>query len=149
MADQDETYKRNLLVAKPRSVMQGYQTTLDPLSEMAFQQWVQKNNVPFDPSSSADYDMRGYFKALQSGQTGNSSVNANDGQLHYPDTFKTPYHESFSNESRYAEKSAPSWNVFDQLQEKNGHVVYDEKKANLLRNLLRGEASVNSLGFGQ
>ena len=139
MSDQQDIFNRNQQYAKPRSMMQGYQTVLNPLAELAFQQWVGQNKVPFDPSPQADYDMRGYYNALSNGRVGGSEMNANDGQLHYPDTYKTPYHESFSNESQYATKNAPGWNVFDQLQDRSGKVVYDEKKSNLLKLLLRGQ----------
>jgi len=137
--DNAANLRKNSQYAKPGSAMSGYQTALSPLEELAFRAWVQKNNVPFDDSPQADYDMRGYFKALKSGNALASSMNANDGQLHYPDTFKTPYHSSFSSESRFATKDAPTWNVFDRLQDKTGKTVYDEVKTNQLARLLAGQ----------
>lgn len=115
--------------ALPPSVMaNGYQTKLGLLQEMGFQNWVKENNVPFDPSPTADYDMRGFYQALQAGdpraQTGQ---NANDGKLHYADYFKTPYHESFSGGSKFAAPGAPSWNRSDQLVMPDGRVVLDER----------------------
>jgi hypothetical protein len=137
--DNSANMRKNAAYAKPGSAMTGYQTSLSPLEELAFRAWVQKNNVPFDDSQQADYDMRGYFKALQSGSAAGSVINANDGQMHYPDTFKTPYHSSFSSESRHATPDAPKWNVFDRLQDKTGRTVYDEPKINKLARLLSGQ----------
>lgn len=116
-------------VAAP--VMQGgYATKLSPLEEMEFLQWVKKNNIPFDPSSDSDYDMRGFFKAQKYGdKRAKSGVNANDNALHFTDYFKTPYHKSFSAESRYAAEGAPTWNEYDQLVTPNAKIVFDERKA--------------------
>jgi len=104
-----------------------YTTALSSDDESNFQKWAKTNNVPFDPSEKADYDMRGYWKDVASkGESGTQS-NANDGQTHYPDTYKTPYHKSFSNESKYANADAPAWNEKDQLVAKDGKVVFDER----------------------
>lgn len=111
---------RNQRFARPGP----YQTTLPPEQEAAFRAWVQAHRVPFDPdNATSDYDMRGYWL----NQTG-TQVNPNDGQPHYPDTFKTPYHQSFSNESRYALPGAPHWANDHQLVDKQGNVVYDERQ---------------------
>lgn len=109
----------------------GFNTQLPPLQEMQFRNWVGQNNVPFNPSAGVtDYDMRGFWSALQSGHPkAVSAINANDGQMHYPDYWKTPYHESFSNESKFAGPVAPMWNDKDQLVAPNGQIVYDERKA--------------------
>lgn len=78
-----------------------YNTQLRPSEEAAFRDWVQKNNVPFaSTAKTTDYDMRGFWKALQAGDpTARSAIDPNDKQLHYPDRWKTPYHETFSHES--------------------------------------------------
>ncbi len=103
-----------------------YQTTLLPHEEAKFQQWVTQNKVPFDPSPTADYDMRGYWRALQAKDPRTqTAVNAFDNQLHFPDVWKTPYHASFSNESIYARKDAPKW-VGDKLTDNKGRVLVDE-----------------------
>jgi hypothetical protein len=110
-----------------------FQTDLTPADESAFQQWVQKNNVPFDPKATGpqDYDMRGFWKGLQNGDArAQSAVDKNDGKMHYPDYWKTPYHQTFSNESQWANGNAPGWNDKDQLVGKNGAVVYDDRAAN-------------------
>jgi len=122
---------RNRLYSQPAPVMSGYLTKLDPLQELAFQQWVKENKIPFDPTPTADYDMRGYYKSIQGmNKLAQASINANDGQIHFPDTFKTPYHESFSAESKFAAPGAPTWNDLDQLVTPNAKIVYDERKAN-------------------
>src|SRR4249920_2203507 len=80
--------------AKPGS----YTTKLPRPDEAKFQQWVKTNNVPWQDSPTADYDMRGYWKAQQGGDPNAKQA----GNLHFPDTYKTPYHKTFSNESKYA-----------------------------------------------
>lgn len=88
-----------------------YTTTLAPEEEKQFQSWIKKNKVPFENDSpTSDYDMRGFWKGLNAGdphaQTGINSV---DHKLHYSDWWKTPYHETFSNESQYALPTAGHW----------------------------------------
>lgn len=118
-------FARNSAYAVPQA---NYQTTLNPQQESGFQSWVKANKIPFDPSPTSDYDMRGFYKAAQSGDPrANTAVNPNDGQIHYDDKWKTPYHKSFSNESQFATKGAPAWNNQDQLVLPNGNVVYDER----------------------
>ena len=112
--------------------------------EPAFQAWVKQNNIPFDVSAPiSDYDMRGFFKALQTGNPlAKSAVNPNDQQLHYPDYWKTPYHETFSAESQWADPTkAPRWNEKDQLVMPDGTVIYDEKKERTKRIAKKYEAS--------
>src|SRR5262249_37748691 len=38
-----------------------------------------------------------------------TQINEQDNLPHYPDTYKRPWHESFSNESIYAAARAPQW----------------------------------------
>jgi hypothetical protein len=106
-----------------------YQTSLPALQEMAFKQWAHRNNVPFDPSPQADYDMRGFWRALMNKDPrATSGMNPNDNAMHYPDYWKTPYHESFSNESKWNTTGEPGWNDQDQLVNRSGQVVFDERK---------------------
>ena len=105
-----------------------YQTRLSPPEDMRFRQWRIVNDVPYDASATSDYDMAGFWKALQAGDpTAATGINANDGQMHYTDFFKTPYHESFSRESKFAKPNAPAWNDLDQLIDTLGRVVFDER----------------------
>ena len=41
-----------------------YRTELTPMEEQMFQAWVAKNKVPVDNGPQADYDMRGFFRAM-------------------------------------------------------------------------------------
>lgn len=119
-------YGRNLKYALPA---QTYQTTLPPKDETTFRAWVSKGRIPFDPDDPmSDYDMRAYWQALQRGAAAGTGINPNDGKLHYPDTYKTPYHHSFSAESRYAAPNAPVWINDHQLADpKTGEVIFDER----------------------
>lgn len=103
-----------------------YRTALTLPEESEFQSWVSKNKIPNDDSPTSDYDMRGYWKAQKSGdQNATTATSAFDGKQHFPDTYKTPYHKSFSAESKYATGNAPSWSG-DQLKDKLGTVLVDE-----------------------
>lgn len=125
---EDPTYTRNRAYVRPDA--KSFKTDLGK-NEAGFQTWIMQNKIPFDPSDAkSDYDMRGYYKALLDGDTAaHQSLNDNDGRMHFPDTYKTPYHQSFSNESKYATPDAPSWANDSQLVDKNGNVVFDEKRA--------------------
>lgn len=85
-----------------------YQTDLSTPEVFEFAHWVNKNQIPVDVGSKSDYDMPGYFKSEKAGQS-SSEINEIDNQRHFPDTFKTPYHNSFSGESKYADENAPHW----------------------------------------
>ena len=84
--------------------------------------------VPFDSSSSADYDMRGFWKALQSGdKRAKPEDNVYDQRLHFPDYWKTPYHATFSAESQWADpKAAPRWRGPIYAMP-NGNTLYNEQ----------------------
>ncbi len=116
----------------PAWVRPGDHTFNTPLSlrdEITFNKWVQDNKVPFDAKAPiSDYDMRGFWQGLQNGDPiAQSSVNPNDQQMHYPDYWKTPYHQSFSSDSQWASPLAPSWNEKDQLVAPDGTVIFDER----------------------
>jgi len=106
-----------------------YQTSLSPEDDVRFSQWMLENKVPYDPKPTGDYGMKGFWQALQKGDPiATTAINPNDNKIHYPDYFKTPYHKSFSNESRWAIKDkAPFWNKSDQLVMPDGTVIYDER----------------------
>jgi len=66
-----------------------FDTKLNPGEERKFQSWKSKH-APKD--SGADYDLRGAYKSgLKPDVTG-----------HWPDTYKKPNHETFSDESIYS-----------------------------------------------
>ncbi len=111
---------------------QDYATKLSPDQEQQFRAWVEEKKVPFNPDASgpSDYDMRGFWQALQNGDDkAKNAVDPNDGKMHYPDYWKTPYHETFSNESQWANpKTAPAWNDKDQLVDpSSGKVLFDDR----------------------
>jgi hypothetical protein len=71
--------------------------------------------------------MRGFYQAALSGDpNAQTSRSAFDGRMHFPDTWKTPYHATFSKESKYALPDAPSWSG-NRLFDKAGRVVADER----------------------
>jgi hypothetical protein len=120
---------------RPDALPGTYRTQLTLQEEQQFQVWAKLNGIDKtshtasgkpDPSflaSDNDYDMRGYWKAMQSGDP-----NAHRGSnLHFPDTYKTPYHQSFSNESKYALPVAPHW-IGNKEYDTHGKVVWDESK---------------------
>jgi hypothetical protein len=113
-----------------RQAAQSYNTPLSPLDEFAYRQWVQQNRVPTDPTATGaqDYDMRGFYQGLQQGNPrAQSAINPNDSQMHFPDFWKTPLHQTFSNESQWAPPTAPQWTPNDQLAQPNGRVLFDER----------------------
>lgn len=119
----NNNYQRNSQYARPGP----YTTQLSPQNEAGFQNWVKGNNINYDQSwppdqSMQDYDMRGYYQAMQNGDP----VAVQAGNNHFPDQWKTPYHPTFSNISNYATPNAPSWqnNV---LSDQNGNVIADER----------------------
>jgi hypothetical protein len=82
-----------------------YRTPLTPQQETAFRQWVRDHKVPFNPDQiDADYDMRGFW--LNGAAAGYDPNTWKRGQ-HFPDTWKTPYHKSFSSDSMYAIEGTP------------------------------------------
>lgn len=123
----DTVFQRNMRYAVPAK---SYITILPSAEEAQFQSWANANHVPFDPSPQADYDMRGFWKGLMAHDPrAETNVNANDRKLHYSDYWKTPYHKSFSRESKWATQAAPAWNEKDQLVLPDGSIVFDEKQA--------------------
>jgi len=128
MADNADYFSRNKQYLAPGE--HTYTTSLPDAAEVKFRSWVKDNNVPFDPEAkNADYDMRGFWQALQTGDPrAATGVNPNDKKLHFSDYWKTPYHKSFSAESQWADpEKAPRWNENDQLVAPDGTVVYDER----------------------
>lgn len=120
-----------------------FNTRLDPGQEQFFRQWVGHNNVPFNPDATVpqDYDMRGFYQGLQQqNPKAISAVDPNDGRMHYPDFWKTPAHETFSNESQWAAPNAPGWNANDQLIGQGGRVMFDDRsQISPLAKILSGE----------
>jgi hypothetical protein len=85
-----------------------FQTNLSEPEQAGFADWAAKNKVPVDLSKGSDYDMPGFYKAMQKGSA-SSGVSPIDNQVHFTDQFKTPTHETFSNESQYSSGNDPHW----------------------------------------
>ena len=143
-------------MADPNPILAGrapgatYNTQLDPGQEQFYRMWVAGNNVPTNPDATGpqDYDMRGFYQGLQQGNPkAVSAVDPNDGKMHYPDFWKTPDHQTFSNESQWAPATAPQWNPSDQLVSGGGKILYDDQANKIdpnsitsLVNTLKGSA---------
>lgn len=121
------SFKRNSAWDKPGP----YVTKLSPIDEKKFQQWVRANKIPWRDIPTADYDMRGYWKALQSGKA-KQSRSTFDKTMHFPDTWKTPYDAVFSKESMYAKPNAPRW-IGDKLYDDKGNLIVDETPKTVTR----------------
>jgi len=106
---------------RPDALPGPYVTQLKPNDEAKFQGWVKQNKIPWQDDPKSDYDMRGFYQAQQQGDPDAKRAS----NLHFPDTYKTPYHRSFSNESKYALPIAPKWNG-NKLIDNKGNVVFDE-----------------------
>lgn len=108
--------------------------------EPAFRQWVNQNAIPFNPDAPvSDYDMRGFYRALTNNDPrAQSAVDPNDSRMHYPDYWKTPYHETFSNQSQWAKPNAPAWTGDDKLVAPSGRILFDDRNRNqIISALLR------------
>ena len=123
-----DVFQRNQPMVAPGQ--HSYNTRLAPLEEMEFRKWLSANRVPFDPEAGVtDYDMRGFFQALKQGNPrAVSAVDPHDKQMHYPDYWKTPYHDTFSRESQWATGMAPAWSDDGRyLANASGRVLFDSK----------------------
>lgn len=131
MSDIADMLRKNAPYVSPHQ-MRPQNTPLGMGDEMLFRGWLAKNNVPFDPEAqSTDYDMRGFYKGLQSGDPrAQAAVDPNDSRLHYPDFWKTPAHQTFSNESQWAKPMAPQWTPDDKLAAPSGRILYDDRNPN-------------------
>jgi hypothetical protein len=107
-----EYFKRNSAYAKPGP----YITQLDPEAEQEFRSWVKANKIAYNPDDKGNegYDMRGFWKAMKvKDPRAGTEINAIDHRLHFGDTWKTPYHESFNKESMYSLPTNPNHWVGD------------------------------------
>ncbi len=124
-------FQRNKQWAK---LAESYSTSLKDTEETQFREWLatQKDGpfAEFDPDAKiVDYDARGFWKAAKAGDPRASlAKNPTDNKMHADDFWKTPYHQSFSNESGYAFPTAPYWANNHQLVDPaTKQVVFDEK----------------------
>lgn len=78
-----------------------YDTKLSKEGEKQFEEWFSKskNDGVIHPNDNGnDYDFRGFWKNIVNSDNKNEYNSDN----HFPDTYKKPNHETFSNESKYA-----------------------------------------------
>jgi hypothetical protein len=76
--------------------MPAERTTLSPDEERAFQQWARTNQITDVDHPDAHYDYRGYWRQTQ------GAAHAPGSEMHFPDTYKTHGHPTFSVESQYS-----------------------------------------------
>ncbi len=88
-----------------------YRTKLGMSEDIQYQAWRAANDVPDENTGfSSEYDMPGFYqeqnqdgivqRLLGAMGSGSATEMKSDG-LHYPDTYKTPFHPTTSNESKY------------------------------------------------
>lgn len=106
-----------------------YRTQLSPEDEAAFRTWysgyadVTGNNP--DPDDPAHYyDYRGYWQE-------NPNAEVSEG-MHLPDTWKTPGHETFSDESKYYAGNENLAGYWDINNEYHAHPAADADERDLL-----------------
>ena len=109
----EQVLQRNAAYATPGP----WTTKLKPKEEAQFQQWAQANKGTLsmeDMAENPGYDMRGFWKAKMAGDPrAQNEVNAIDHLKHYPDVWKTPYHDSFNKQSMYSTPDNPNHWVGD------------------------------------
>jgi len=123
----DQQLEQNMQVNAKYAKPGPYITPLNPAQQSQFEGWLKANNVNYNATSKNHaYDMPGYWLSMQGPNGQKTQVNPFDHKLHYPDTYKTPYDRTFSNESKYANESAPHWVNNQYLVEPNGKVVFNQ-----------------------
>lgn len=111
--------------------------------------WLLRNGVQETP----DYNMAQFYRSSEIGGDPrlSSGVNPNDQQVHFPDAYKLPNHETFSTDSNYYNAktmpNTPTWqggalpdgrNESWTLTRPNGQIVAQENPfMNTLASLLR------------
>lgn len=90
--------------------MNKYKTKLTPQEEQQFLNWYRMvammNQLDFDPDHpDHHYDYRGFWK--NSSEQDRLSMSLFGPNKHFPDTYKTPLHPTFSNESIYSNDFTP------------------------------------------
>lgn len=77
-------------------------TPLTPDQARAFYRWVVEAGITDLDHPESHYDYRGYWKDIARRGQDQRQVNAQDQQLHFPDTYKQHGHPTFSQESQYS-----------------------------------------------
>jgi len=133
---------------KSKGLPSPYGTPLNIKERLAYDLWKVKNQVQDDPRGfNNSYDMEGFFKDMvlnnpNKDDSGITTLMA-DG-IHYPDKYKTPFHPTTSNESKY---KMPSMNrnwlpngdgTYSLTDLDTGKIIRDERNAFQFPGLLRG-----------
>lgn len=123
-----------------------YHTRLTSDEQQQFTKWVLKNGAPYDNTKYSDYDMPGFWKALTDPNDAEHAIaQANqseyDKTMHYPDYWKTPYHDTMSTESKYATGLEPSW-FGNRLIDQGGWIQADQSQ-----NPISTDAPLNQNGI--
>lgn len=121
-----------------------YSTKLSPQQEAEFQRYAKlRPGYKFDPLPQGDYDERGQWLAQKKGLNPDGTWNQDGASLteeksdgpHGSDVWKTPYHRTFSNESKYAMTGRePHWQG-SKLTTPTGAVLADESSEDVKRAL--------------
>ena len=132
-----------------------FRTNLSLKDEIGFNVFKKVNQIPDDGDRfDSSYDMRGFFKenvpgvaervlAPLLGKVDNNTAQLPDG-LHFTDEFKTPFHPTFSEESKFEQPGLKrNWvpngdGTFSLIDSESGKVVRDERNAFAFPGLLRG-----------
>jgi hypothetical protein len=132
-----------------------YTTPLSGQDESKFRNWIAGQDVDFNPNDpKSDYDMRGFWKdKVKDSPSGPiSGTQMKSDGMHFPDTYKTPYHQSASNESIYMPSDAPQWQGTDdsgyKLIDKGGNTVFDESNIKTLSPQNKSKGGILSLAGG-
>ena len=115
-----------LMTEDDRDFSNQYNTELTPEEEKAFKKWAKKNGREKDVY---DYDLRGAWKEMMSGQMSESDNG------HLGDRYKKPNHPTFSDESKYStdENRGGHWD-----KDSSGRTRFTPSDANL-KNMSEGE----------
>lgn len=122
------TSSQHMQRAIPERADNPYITLLPMDQEFKFRNWVKSNAIPTNPDDmNPTYDMRGFWQAMQRGDKRATHAIDKSGKIDFPDTWKTPSHETFSNQSIYATPDAPSWQG-TALVDKKGNIIASKNR---------------------
>lgn len=71
-------------------------TKLTPMEEVLFKAWTKANGIEDADAPDSFYDYRGFYKGT------NGQIHGAANKDHFPDTYKTHGHPTFSQESKYS-----------------------------------------------
>ena len=119
----EAAFNRNRQYARPE-YHGDFQTPVPAALRPQFDSWLRGQGV----SPSPDYDYGGFWLGARSGHP--QATQGRDpvtGHAHFTDYWKTPYHETFSRDSRYAKPQAPYWEGDRLYDQPTGRRIYDPR----------------------